>query len=192
MKLKKYKSTFEYIQEQVALNEKKLSNVFIKDYEIDALAALSKAFVPKAKFGVCHGARNGYEVKALRDRLGYNIIGTDISQSVLSIPNMICWDFHSAKPEWLGQVDFIYSNSLDHSHNPKKCVASWMSCLTRSGICVVSWTIRHVGNADGGDCFSATKAEYSKMLGEIGRLVKTVSINDVRDTTLFVLKRGKV
>lgn len=189
MRLKKYSSNKEYVKEQVALSEQKKGNVFIKDYEIKALTRLVKSFVPEATFGICHGARNGWEVAQLRKRLGFNIIGTEISSYAEKIQNLICWDFHDVKPEWVGRVDFIYSNSLDHSHNPKNCLGNWVSCLTPRGICVVSWTIRHSGDAAGADCFSATKVEYRKLISLAGRLVKEVSLKDVRDTTLFVIKR---
>jgi hypothetical protein len=47
------------------------------------------------------------------------------------------------KPEWLNSVDFIYSNSLDHSYDPKKCLDAWMSCLTESGICILEHSSGH-------------------------------------------------
>jgi hypothetical protein len=41
------------------------------------------------------------------------------------------------KPEWVGAVDFIYSNSFDHTYDPQKCLDAWVSCLTRCGVCVI-------------------------------------------------------
>ena len=47
------------------------------------------------------------------------------------------------KPEWLSSVDFIYSNSFDHSFDPEKCLSAWMSCLKPGGVCLLEHTDAH-------------------------------------------------
>ena len=71
------------------------------------------------------------------------VIGTEISETAAQFENTIQWDFHDVKPEWLASVDFIYSNSFDHSFDPGKCLSAWMSCLKPGGICLLEHTNAH-------------------------------------------------
>lgn len=41
----------------------------------------------------------------------------------------------------------MYSNSFDHSYDPEKCLNAWMSCLTRSGVCVIEHSDMHEADA---------------------------------------------
>jgi hypothetical protein len=70
-------------------------------------------------------------------------IGTEISDSAEQFPNTIQWDFHEVKPEWIGAVDFIYSNSFDHTYDPEKCLNAWMSCLKPGGVCILGHSSGH-------------------------------------------------
>jgi len=166
MKLKKYSSYEDYVSEQTELNILKEDNVFIIEEEISQICDYIKEHVERPDFGICHGVRNGYEVKELRKRLGFNIIGTEISSTANKYPNVIQWDFNEVKPEWVRNTDFIYSNSLDHSINPTLCVKAWLSCLKKDGVLIVCWSSAHVGPATGGDCFSATLEEYESLFKE--------------------------
>jgi hypothetical protein len=40
-------------------------------------------------------------------------------------------------------VDFIYSNSFDHSYDPEKCLNAWMSCIKKGGVCILEHTSGH-------------------------------------------------
>jgi hypothetical protein len=53
------------------------------------------------------------------------------------------WDFHEVKPEWLGAVDIVYSNSYDHSYDPHKLFPAWLSCLSVNGVMALEWTRAH-------------------------------------------------
>ena len=68
-----------------------------------------------------------------------NVLGTEIAPTATQFPDTIQWDFHESKPEWVGAVDFIYTNSLDHAYDPEKAVTNWMRCLTPTGLCFVEW-----------------------------------------------------
>jgi hypothetical protein len=65
------------------------------------------------------------------------VIGTEISDTATQFPHTIQWDFHETKPEWIDAVDFIYSNSFDHSYDPQRCLNAWMSCLKKGGLCIL-------------------------------------------------------
>jgi SAM-dependent methyltransferase len=67
------------------------------------------------------------------------VIGTEIGPLAETFPNTIRWDFHEVKPEWIGAVDFIYTNSLDHAYSPEKAVKNWVRCLSPSGRCVIEY-----------------------------------------------------
>ena len=98
------------------------------------------------------------------EKKGFNVdmLGTEISDTAKDFPNTIEWDFHEVKEEWLGNVDFIYSNALDHSYKPEECLQAWMSCLKQDGVCIIEWTSGHQ-NSRPMDPFGATLDEYKKM-----------------------------
>jgi len=95
------------------------------------------------KFGLCHGTRRGKEQEWFRKYLKAEVIGTEISETSIKFPYTIQWDFHKVKDEWIEKVDFIYSNSLDHSYDPKYCLKQWFRCLRKGGICIINFTNFH-------------------------------------------------
>ena len=99
--------------------------------------------ISKIEFGLCHGTRRGKEQEWFRKYLKSDVIGTEISDTATEFDNTIQWDFHDVKDEWLNNVDFIYSNSFDHSYDPKKCLNNCMSCLRDGGICILEHTSGH-------------------------------------------------
>lgn len=102
--------------------------------------------------GVCMGARNGSEVMAFKqnltkqidkDNLEVEVIGTDISPSAVLFQNMVIHDFHNPLPDNIGRVNFIYSNSLDQSNDPKKALSSWVDSLLPGGVIYLEFTRSH-------------------------------------------------
>lgn len=142
----KFVSYQKYVNAQTANNKYKLQLKpglhWITEQEMKILLAYIKKNIPQAKFGICHGVRNGWEVGKLR-KLGIEVIGTEISDTASQFKNVIQWDFHNVKPEWLNKTDFIYSNALDHSYNPEHCIRQWLKCLTPNGLCFIEWTSSH-------------------------------------------------
>ncbi len=96
--------------------------------------------MPGPAFGLCHGTRRGLEQKWFEERLGCEVLGTEISDTAVDFPRTIRWDFHETRPEWLGAADFVYSNSFDHSYDPEKALNAWMSCLRPGGVCLIEHT----------------------------------------------------
>jgi hypothetical protein len=107
------------------------------------LSEYIKRTIPDVEFGLCHGSRRGKEQEWFRKYLGCEVIGTEISATGEAFPHTLCWDFHQVKPEWLDAVDFIYSNSLDHSYDPQACLNAWMSCVKRGGLCFLEHSSSH-------------------------------------------------
>lgn len=127
-----------YKRIQTEGNKRKIDKVWVQEGNIKFLAEYLKKTVGPIKFGLCHGTRRGVEQGWFRQYIpGAEVIGTEISDTAKDFPHTIQWDFHQVKPEWRGSVDFIYSNSFDHSFDPKTCIRAWMSCLRPGGVCII-------------------------------------------------------
>lgn len=133
----------QYRRVQEEGNKAKIDRVFVQQANIEFIAGYMRERIGQPKFGLCHGTRQGLEQKWFRDALGCEVIGTEISETGTQYPHTIRWDFHNAKPEWINQVDFIYSNSLDHSYDPEQCLRTWISCLRPGGLCFLEHTSEH-------------------------------------------------
>jgi hypothetical protein len=131
----------QYRRVQVEGNHRKLANVWVVEENIAFLANYLRRLQPT--FGICHGTRRGKEQEWFRKHLQCEVIGTEISDTAAQFPHTIQWDFHEVKPEWVGAVDFIYSNSFDHSYDPEKCLNAWMSCLRPGGVCILEHSNMH-------------------------------------------------
>ena len=115
------------------------------------------------------------------------VIGTELleTEDVFTIQ----WDFHNTKYEWLNNIDFIYSNALDHSHTPSDAVKAWMSCLSTNGVCCIEHTKFH-RNCNQIDCFGANRDEYRELFSKYN--IEELEINDKRRTVIFILSnKGK-
>ena len=133
----------QYRKVQSEGNKKKLERVWVKEKNIVNLANYIESHMDAVSFGICHGTRRGMEQGWFADALECEVIGTEISDTATDFPNTIQWDFHDVKDEWLGRVDFIYSNSFDHSYDPEKCINAWMSCLKPGGVCIIEHSSAH-------------------------------------------------
>lgn len=148
-----------YKNVQVEGNKRKIENVWVLEDNIKFLSNYISKNIPKVEYGLCHGTRRGKEQEWFRKYLNCDVIGTEISDSAEKYPNTIQWDFHEIKPEWIDAVDFIYSNSFDHSYDPQKCLRGWMSCIKKNGLCIIEHTSEDI-NATELDPFGA---DISKM-----------------------------
>ena len=70
-------------------------------------------------------------------------MGTDISPSAAMFENMVVHDFHNPLPDNIGEVNFIYSNSLDQSNDPKKALSSWVDSLLPEGVIYLEFSRSH-------------------------------------------------
>ena len=167
MKLYKHENHEEYVNAQIVKNERKIDHIWVKKAELGVIAKKIRTLIPGAQFGICHGVRNSWEVKKLRELLKFDIIGTDIAPSAKRFPNTIQWDFHEIKDEWINGVDFIYSNSFDHSYDPEMCLDKWMKCVRKGrGICFIHWMSTNIDKIDAADCFAGTVKDYRKLFNK--------------------------
>ena len=150
-KIYEYKNYNEYKNTQIYYNKLKLSHVWADEVNLKKIAEyIQKNNSNKKIKGICHGSRNGFEQNKLRDFLNSDeIIGTDISETALEYKNSIIWDFHEPKEEWNNKFDFIYSNSLDQSYNPKKALNVWLDQINQNGMLFIEISDQHNVHSSG-------------------------------------------
>lgn len=146
----------EYVNVQTVLNKEKIKGVWIKESEIKFISK----FITGS--GICHGARNGFEVRIFRQYVNDKVIGTDISDNANKY-GLIQWDFHNENKVWINRFDFVYTNSLDHSYDPERAIKVMMGQIKLGGKCII-----HVGGVSDllrnkADCFCASHEEFMKM-----------------------------
>jgi hypothetical protein len=195
MPVYKYKNHEDYVSTQVAGNKKKLSQLWAQENDIEMLSRYIKENVHPLKFGLCHGTRRGKEQEWFGKYLGIEVLGTEISPTATDFPNTIMWDFHEVKPEWVGAVDFIFSNSFDHSYDPAKCIDSWVSCLSPNGICIIEW-YKSSTSYTKLDPYASSYEQRHGLLSEKHTVVKVLDAcpdkwRKSRETKFFIVKGGK-
>ena len=187
MKLHKYESNEAYIDAQVRRHNKRQNRMarMTADYfrfRIGMIAEYLRQEVSPLAFGICHGSGAGQEQSVFRDMTGANVIGTDIAPTAAEkFPHTICWDFHEVKPEWIGAVDFIFSNAFDHSYKPHECIRTWMRCVRPGGVCVLYWTEKYIGSTRS-DPFGATEEEYRQLLGADYEIADVLDLSRTKKT----------
>ncbi|MEW6044619.1 MAG: hypothetical protein AB1608_10185 [Thermoproteota archaeon] len=158
----------EYKKIQTEGNKRKIDYVFESEENIKMLSNYLMNNLDVIKFGLCHGTRRGKEQEWFRKHLNAEVIGTEISDTATMFPNTIQWDFHDVKDEWINNVDFIYSNSLDHSYDARYCLKQWFRCLRRNGICIINGTTWNTPwSTDKLDPFGYTKSGLKMLINEL-------------------------
>jgi hypothetical protein len=126
-----------YRQVQTAGNKAKIGQVWAIEENIAFLSDYITKHLGPVEFGLCHGTRQGKEQAWFKKYLQCDVLGTEISDTAKQFPDTTLVDFHDFKPEWIDSVDFIYSNSFDHSYDPENCLKVWMSCVKKGGLCIL-------------------------------------------------------
>jgi hypothetical protein len=139
----------DYKKIQIFGSEQKFNNMNIVKHQkalkpiIPILA--SEINGQKTKF-LCHGVRNGTELKAfsilLRDH-DIDFMGTDINPQADKIENCVTHDFHEPISTNYGKFNIIYTNSLDQARNPKLALQSMYSDLYSGGLLILHFTEFH-------------------------------------------------
>ncbi len=177
MNLYKYKNKDEYRRIQEAGNIKKLHCTFVNEKVIDTISEYIIRNIKNPTLGICHGTRRGVEQQLLIDKTGAAVIGTEISSTATQFPHTIKWDFHDVKSEWINNVDFIYSNSLDHSYDPKFALSQWLKCLNDNGLCFIEYTAFNKQFSKL-DCFSSSRGEMGELIRSVGDVQCMIKVRD--------------
>ena len=121
---------------------------------------------------LCHGTRNGAEQGYFKERLpDAEVLGTEISDNATQFPMTIQWDFHEVKPEWLGAIDLVFSNSWDHTYDPRKLFGAWMSCIAPGGALALEWSRIHADTP--ADAVDPTRATLEGLIGLLSTVKPT-------------------
>ena len=190
MKRRKYKNYVEYIQAQRMVAERRTPGPFFTDLEIRTIAGWVRRRWGEARRIICHGARAGHEVIEFQKHFSNAIItGTDLFPVEHTYAGVIKHDFSVPVPEWQGQMDIVYSNSLDHARDPVQTLRTWMNQLRPDGHLFVQWSKAHrtLGVAD---CFGASLNEYMDIIEETGRLVDLLLIRTPKKFSNPLRRRG--
>lgn len=194
--LHRYKSYTAYSEAQISGNRRKIGLTWADEPTIHFIADHLKRRVKPLRRGLCHGVRRGNEQKWFSERLGIEVLGTDISDTATEFPNTVRWDFHEHNPEWLGSFDFVYTNSHDHAYDPKKAIDAWVDQLTDGGVLVLEHSAEHsTGKSTKLDPFRAT-AEFLPYLvlqwGEgryaVAEMVQHTKANGMKVWIFFIRK----
>ena len=145
VKIYKYKSYEEYKKTQIYYNKKKIDKVWADEKTLKMISDFLKSNINLEKIeGLCHGSRNGFEQKFFNNQIpNSKVIGTDISDTALNYENSIVHDFHVEKKDWINKFDFIYSNSLDQSYDPKKALNVWLKQIRKERFIIIEHSDQH-------------------------------------------------
>jgi hypothetical protein len=141
----KYKNYEEYKQTQIFYNIKKINHVFADENNLRLICNFLKENIKSDKIeGICHGSRNGFEQNFFNKEItNSKVIGTDISHTAINYKNTVEHDFHDEKNEWKKKFDFVYSNSLDQSYDPKKALIVWLDQIKKDRYIILEHTEQH-------------------------------------------------
>lgn len=172
----------EYRRAQITANKAKLERVWADPRTLGAVCADCER--RGLQDGICHGARNGFEVDWLTRRLGGRVIGTDISDTASRFQGMVTHDFHERRDDWVRSFDFVYTNSLDQAFDPRKALDTWVDQLRPAGAIYVEHTMQHsAAGASAMDPFGAHPMAVPYLLFEWGkgryRLADILHVEDV-------------
>lgn len=141
MKIWKYQDYNEYIQTQVEVTSKKLDCVYVEKKTIDYICKDLKD-VQKI---LCHGTRNGIEQKYFQQHFpDAEIIGTDIAD--VDAPMTVKHDFNRIHLGWYDQFDILYSNSFDHSFDPRDTIKVWRDQIHSKGKIYIEHSYGEIDN----------------------------------------------
>jgi len=149
VKIHQYKNYEEYRKTQIHYNKQKLDKVWADKDTLKLISNFLKENISLDNIkGICHGSRNGFEQKYFQEEINNSdVIGTDISETANNFENSFVHDFNEEKKEWLNKFDFVYSNSLDQSYDPKKALNAWLKQVKKDGYIIIEHSDQHAVRA---------------------------------------------
>lgn len=128
---------------QEAGNRRKIEKVAVQRSTIELICTFLKEREIASSFGLCHGTRRGLEQKWFKELLQCEVLGTEIASTALQFPDTVQWDFHERNENWIDKADFVYSNSFDHSYDPKRSLNAWLDQLKDGGFLFIEHSSSH-------------------------------------------------
>jgi len=144
-KIYQYKNYDEYKETQIFYNKKKLNHIWADEETLSIIGNFIKENINKENInGLCHGSRNGFEQEFFNNNIiNAKVLGTDISETANKFKNSVVWDFHKINDRWLNSFDFIYTNSLDQSYDPKLALTTWLGQINKNGYIIIEHSDQH-------------------------------------------------
>lgn len=131
MNIWKYGSYEEYVAAQTEANKRKIKNVWVRKETIELIA---QRIVSPVRNILCHGTRNGAEQHFFKQQFPLaHVVGTEISDTASDFKFTVHHDFHKPRAIWVEACDIVYSNSLDHSYDPRLALTTWRDQLNPLG-----------------------------------------------------------
>ena len=199
VKIYKYKNYDEYKETQISYNKKKIEHVWADEKTLEKISEFLLENVSTGIIkGICHGSRNGFEQNFFNKKKNkFHVIGTDISDTAENYKDSVTHDFHEEKKEWLNNFDFVYSNSLDQSFDPRKALQAWLNQLKKNGFLIIEHTDQHGVIASGKmDPFGVEANFFPYLLSDwFGhsisiKIIKSLKVNkNNAPVHLFILKK---
>ena len=145
IKIHRYKNYEEYKQTQIYFNKQKIDKVWADKDTLKIISDFLKQNIESnAIKGLCHGSRNGFEQNFFNKEIsGAKVIGTDISETAKDFKDSFIHDFHEEKKDWINNFDFVYSNSLDQSYDPKKALKTWLNQIKKERFIIIEHSDQH-------------------------------------------------
>ena len=200
VKIHKYKDYNEYRETQIFYNKKKIDKVWADEITLEKISDLLKDRIKTSIIkGICHGSRNGFEQNFFNEKKdGFEVIGTDISDTAKDYKDSVVHDFHNEKKEWINNFDFVYSNSLDQSFDPKKALEVWLKQIKEKGFVIIEHSDQHGVISSGKmDPFGVEANFFPYLLSEwFGHLISIEIIKGSKinknnaPVFLFILKKN--
>lgn len=187
MEIFQYKDYEEYVKYQTEANKHKIDGVYVHKDTIRSIAKNKR----NASNIICHGTRNGAEQKYFKKHFpDAYVVGTEISETATQFPMTVQWDFTIANPEWLNKFDIVYSNSFDHSIDPKATLTTWRDQLTESGrLYLEHSTSPQVNFSRAWDPLAISSKELVQLLNDVDlKLVEKIK-SKVFNGTIYVCEK---
>ena len=137
-----YKSYQDYVDIQTETNKEKIEVVWVMQEEVIQLSNyIVDKYSDEIHYVMCHGARNGTEVKYFTESLPDNWIveGNDISDTANAY-GLHQWDMQYCYEGWKQKFTIQYTNSFDHVYDPQKTINSFMKQCATGGSVFIQWT----------------------------------------------------
>ena len=160
-----YKSYQEYVDIQTETNKEKIEVVWVMQEEVIQLSNyIVDKYSDEIHYVMCHGARNGTEVKYFTESLPDNWIveGNDISDTANAY-GLHQWDMQYCYEGWKQKFTIQYTNSFDHVYDPQKTINSFMKQCATGGSVFIQWTENLNNEPIASDPLSISLSELSEM-----------------------------
>ena len=92
------------------------------------------------------------------------------------------------REEWIGKADIVYSNSFDHSNDPKKTIEAWRDQLNETGSIYLEYN-EGQSVCEPADCLDATETEVKELVENSGLTIVDRFIGS-QGSAVLVCKRS--